>query len=192
MSLLIDLDFWVQFGVSSAMPTENRSPASLEKRRAYTRNYYYRNRASCLERHKRYEAQNRERLKLRSRLWRANHPTYYKERSAKYYAANRLRISQKLKEKRKKDPDWNRFKHRKQLYGVDRAKWDAMLQGQNGVCAICKTCLPATVDHDHLTNEVRGLLCGNCNRGLGAFKDDQSILIAAADYLARRDRCVTA
>lgn len=57
---------------------------------------------------------------------------------------------------------------------------------QGGRCAICST--PADrlhIDHDHATNEVRGLLCRACNLGLGHFKDSVEALVKAQRYLSR-------
>lgn len=64
-------------------------------------------------------------------------------------------------------------------------------KAQQGRCAICG-CAEADsprgrlhLDHDHTTQQVRGLLCGNCNVGLGHFKDEPSRLRAAIKYLYR-------
>jgi hypothetical protein len=58
---------------------------------------------------------------------------------------------------------------------------------QNSVCAICGSDRwghkgPA-IDHDHITGSIRGILCSNCNQGLGRFHDDPARLLAAARYL---------
>lgn len=51
-----------------------------------------------------------------------------------------------------------------------------------GVCTICGE--PGDqVDHCHETGQVRGLLCVNCNTGLGKFKDDPDLLEFARIYL---------
>lgn len=50
-------------------------------------------------------------------------------------------------------------------------------------CVICGIEGKLVVDHNHTTNEVRGLLCNHCNLGLGNFKDDPMLLEFAAQYL---------
>jgi hypothetical protein len=67
----------------------------------------------------------------------------------------------------------------------------ALRARQGGRCAICGV-LEADaprgrlhLDHDHGSLAVRGLLCGNCNAGLGQFKDDPNRLLAAIEYLAQ-------
>jgi len=72
---------------------------------------------------------------------------------------------------------------------VGLAEYNALLEIQGGVCAICGSDDPKTggrsfaVDHDHVTGKVRGLLCSPCNRALGGFNDDPVRLQRAVDYL---------
>lgn len=77
----------------------------------------------------------------------------------------------------------SRTYHLKRRYGITAADADAMLAAQGGLCAICRTAAAAHVDHDHLTGKVRGLLCFNCNGGLGQFRDRVDVLEAAVGYL---------
>jgi hypothetical protein len=73
------------------------------------------------------------------------------------------------------------------FYGITEEQYQELMSAQSGVCAICKGPNVADrrlgVDHDHITNAVRGLLCINCNYGLGYFKDNPDLLIAAINYL---------
>ena len=80
-------------------------------------------------------------------------------------------------------------------YGLEYKDYVSMYSKQGGGCEICGTpiakfknddgVLTAHVDHDHVTGEVRGLLCRNCNSGLGMFQDDTELLDAAIDYLLK-------
>lgn len=60
---------------------------------------------------------------------------------------------------------------------------------QEGRCAICRKPAPEHVDHDHATGQPRGILCFNCNQGLGNFRDDPVLLARAVDYLMRGTPC---
>jgi len=69
--------------------------------------------------------------------------------------------------------------------------YDHMLRLQGGVCAICNAPhlvnKKFAVDHNHETGIIRGLLCSNCNAGLGMFKDSMTLLADAVFYLRVRD-----
>ena len=75
--------------------------------------------------------------------------------------------------------------HRKYRYGIEPAEYRAMLSSQAGLCAVCRQAPAEHVDHCHDTGAVRGILCFNCNGGLGQFKDRVDILRKAIDYLER-------
>lgn len=76
-------------------------------------------------------------------------------------------------------------------YGAPTDDYDELLIQQDGVCAICKQEFDGqlTIDHDHAAEEsksYRGLLCPQCNKGLGCFSDDVECLRTAAAYLEGR------
>ena len=82
----------------------------------------------------------------------------------------------------------------KNVYGISREEFNKMVENQSGVCAICGKPERATakntgktkclsVDHDHSTGNVRGLLCSCCNTAIGHLRDDPNLLRKAASYL---------
>jgi hypothetical protein len=101
------------------------------------------------------------------------------------------RRAAKDKGKRKKNPQQRHEHWRWQLqrrYNLTEAEYQAMLEKQGGVCAVCEK-PPGKkrlhVDHDHITGKVRGLLCGACNLTLGFWNDDPKRFVRAADYLLK-------
>jgi len=74
-------------------------------------------------------------------------------------------------------------------YNITLLKYEELLSSQNYKCAIClEKCASGrrlSVDHDHNTGRVRGLLCLNCNRAIGNFKEDVNSIKNAITYLER-------
>ena len=143
----------------------------------------------------------KECIKKRERNRIRNRTEYFKERDQspqkKHYVKERtkkLSAEGYYKEKWVNTPTEERravaekAKYRK--YGLSKKKFDEMLKAQNGSCAICGR-IPngreraLAIDHDHDTGQVRGLLCGKCNLGLGYFQDDVSLLKKAHTYLKK-------
>ena len=75
-----------------------------------------------------------------------------------------------------------------QRYGIDEDGYRALLEAQNGKCAICGATECSNgrklhIDHDHDTGKIRGLLCNKCNPALGLFNDDIDLMTKAVEYL---------
>ena len=73
----------------------------------------------------------------------------------------------------------SRHYHLKHRYGIGADDFDRLVDEQGGMCAICRRPDPEHVDHAHDTGEVRGILCFNCNGGLGQFRDSVDALRSA-------------
>ena len=79
------------------------------------------------------------------------------------------------------------------MYGITVEDYDALYDGQGGACAICHRPETTTgkngvarilsVDHDHESGVVRGLLCSHCNIAIGLLDDDADLIHLAAAYL---------
>jgi hypothetical protein len=79
----------------------------------------------------------------------------------------------------------SRHYHLKRRYGIGAADFDALLTEQGMLCPICLKRPAEHVDHDHKTKKVRGILCEQCNGGLGQFKDNVQTIRNAIEYLGR-------
>tara|TARA_B100001094_G_C17932835_1_gene671607 strand:+ start:154 stop:786 length:633 start_codon:yes stop_codon:yes gene_type:complete len=117
----------------------------------------------------------------------------YREDNPDYVIKDRERSKQYQTEARK-DPvfrDSKRVYDLKHKYNLSKKQYTQLLKDQNYMCAICFE--PETpkkrlhVDHSHITNDVRGLLCHMCNKVLGMVLDSPILLGRMLGYLASTD-----
>lgn len=113
----------------------------------------------------------RECVRAYHREWACRNPDRAKANHAKWRAKRRevTREKRLLKE-----------------YGVTLEWYRTQAALQGGQCAICSKVASLDIDHDHATGAVRGLLCRQCNHGIGLFGDSPERLAAAIDYLMKR------
>ena len=114
---------------------------------------------------------------------------------AKWAKRNRKKIYERKRDRISRDPELYRRRALnstlKWMYGITIDDYDAMLEKQNGGCAICghkpertaKGVEKLCVDHCHKSMKIRGLLCMRCNTALGHFNEDLTFLKNAIEYL---------
>lgn len=133
-------------------------------RQSQSVDYYEKNTTAIISRVSKYQKDNANKARIDHRLWRSLNRV-----KTKGYAL-------KLK------------------YNLSLADYNTLLERQCGVCAICGQEAPPgsylSVDHDHVTGTVRGLLCNSCNLGLGWFHDNEETLITAVEYLRKNKQCI--
>lgn len=123
----------------------------------------------------------REKARQRSKVWHANNKAKREQTLAQYRQTEEYHQGIARRS-------------RKHAHGITDEQYQDLLVKQGGVCAICKQPETArhkrtgrvhnlTVDHDHTTGVVRGLLCRRCNNAIGWLDDDYERAQAAANYL---------
>ncbi len=121
---------------------------------------------------------------------------YYKRKDyfRKHYTRNRDRKLATVKTYYQLNNEEIRKKLRLTRYGITVEEYEALYQKQRGKCAICKAAaggvkhgkpILLSIDHDHETNTVRGLLCSKCNFAIGLMDDQPLRLRRAAAYLEK-------
>lgn len=112
---------------------------------------------------------------------------YRKKNSIKVNLINKAWVKanpEKVKAKYHKYTKTTRLFHR---YNLSSEEFNSLLDTQNKLCAICfginKSGRSLSVDHNHTTGKVRGLLCHKCNVGIGLFNDRIDLLVNAISYL---------
>jgi hypothetical protein len=175
----------------SAYRATNSSKISAGKKK-----HYNENKELVLNKCKEYRAANKGAISQRKKDYRKNNKDKFKadylknkekylHKQKKWYNMNK----EKIRAERVNRRDYSKNKRLELRYkDMSSEKYEQMLQDQNHCCKIClkhksDEAKSLHVDHCHTTGVVRGLLCGNCNRALGLFKDNIEVLLSAINYL---------
>lgn len=161
----------------------NQSIKCIFCQRLRVKKHRIENREDLLLKEKMYRDENRERLRLRDRI--------YKN---KIYKEKKEIILKRSKEWHKKNKDKRRTYRIKKIYGINIDQYNEMNEKQKNTCAICKKpesvfsnqgnkIKSLSVDHNHITGKVRGLLCSKCNCLIGYSLESVDLLQEAIKYL---------
>lgn len=122
----------------------------------------------------------------RQRTYKTTHKEVMSAQRRRYYLKHKERIDAQHQVYSANGGNYRR-------YGITLADYNEMLAVQKGLCLICTEPETAkfkdgrikrlSVDHDHKTGKVRGLLCNPCNRGIGYLRDSLPIIKGALNYL---------
>lgn len=138
---------------------------------AYKRAWYFKNKERIAIEGREYREKHKDRIAIQRRIYRKRTLNEKRLANRRWREANRDKANTSTRNWRNKLTPHERYeKHLKVHYGLDREAYQALLAKQGGACAICHT--PPNgrvldVDHDHITNIVRGLLCRRCNLAVG-------------------------
>ena len=176
-------------------------PQSKEQKAAYMREYT-----------KKYREKNKEQLAIKNKEYRKKNKEKIAAYGKEYREKNKEKITAYYREYRKKNKEkiaaqvsgyyYKTKKHkvavaRERIHGITPKDYDTMLKEQNNKCKICSIKFNNNynqeskidyehskhLDHCHITNKVRGILCPFCNLGLGHFKDSPERITTAINYL---------
>jgi len=104
-----------------------------------------------------------------------------------YYLVNKERFNELSRKYHQTHKQERAIKLLMKRYGITYSELETLYVKQCGRCAICgwffKTRKQMHIDHNHETGKVRGLLCEDCNHGVGCFRDSSVTCMSAAFYL---------
>jgi len=164
----------------------NHIESARESCRVYRQKNLEREKARAIE----YRLKHREERLAYAKQYRLTHKeqiySYNKEYRKTYSDTKKEKIRQQIKAYNRANSERQKSLKLSKMYGITIDDYLRILAKQNGVCAVCgktggQKCL--SVDHNHNTGKVRGLLCQRCNLVLGRMEDNPALIVKLAKYV---------
>lgn len=162
--------------------------ANPEDAKAQDKTYYENNK----EKKRAYYEKNKDKNREKRKAWDKAYYEKNKEKKRAYREKNKERIQAWREKNKEEQASKNRARKLKRNFGIEMHEYDLMSAEQKGKCACCGThqnelTMNLAVDHDHDTGLIRGLLCLNCNTGIGKLGDNIEGLMKALNYLEKHE-----
>lgn len=159
---------------------KKNAPKYVEKQKEYRKKYYENNKERLAEQSRQRYLRRKEKILEKRKEYLKSLPPEEVERRR----LHKIKYGREMRSKGKFRPHtWKRL-------GIDLTleRFNEMGESQGWRCKICGVSqnelnYSLNVDHDHETKNIRGLLCGKCNTGIGLLKEDIEILKSAISYL---------
>lgn len=126
------------------------------------------------------------RLKYRREWARKNHDKILNQ-GREYQKNNREKLAARSRERYRNNKQKELDRIRRKKYGITGEEFRAIIEKQGLKCPICTKDITKnpSVDHNHKTGEIRGLICNKCNLAIGNAEDSPDRLRRMADYLEK-------
>lgn len=170
-------------------------------RKAFQSKKYYDNHEQIIaQRKQKYQDNHEDIIQQRRQKYQLEHDKINVKRREKYVEDKEIihernkRSYQRHKDKRRFYVSWVSQGHKARgvQYDVFIEQFENKWKQQDGKCAICHKQFnkkgDGIIDHDHISGKLRGLLCRDCNFGLGHFKDRKDFIMSAIEYIKTNNR----
>lgn len=156
---------------------------------AYQREYRIKNKVKLAAQAHEYNLEHRDKISARNKIYREGRRDDIAAYKQTYHQENKSKILAWHKEYRLTNKAGIADQKLRHKYGIGTKERDKLLEQQGGVCPLCLTNTPSkkgwVVDHCHVTNKVRGILCQNCNTMLGMSSESIDTLLRAIEYIKK-------
>lgn len=127
----------------------------------------------------------RQKKNLYIKKWKSENKDKVLELGRNYQRKNRKKLSAQARIRYQKNPQKELDRIRFKKYGITGDEFRAILERQGISCPICGKTIGKnlSVDHNHITGKVRGVICNKCNLAIGNAEDSPDRLRAMANYL---------